>query len=147
MQHVWITTLLIVGAGTFLWGLFLGFRSWASCSWPTVTGEILESHVHDAHEPGSHRYTFHVKYRYRSHEEWHISTRLRFGLRSGLTKEDAEVLAERYATGQRVTVYHHPSKPIAVLEPGLTTASMFMITLGAVVTALTLWMEWEPQED
>lgn len=126
----------LVVAGLVLVALYPMMRSLAAHRWPSTEGEIVESEVRDYNERSGYCCTFHVKYRFVAHGNTHFGTRRRFGMGTYLTKEAAEALAERYAVGNRITVFYHPTKGTAVLEKGFTQASFFLLSIGLFLASV-----------
>jgi hypothetical protein len=122
--------LLAASVGLSLWGLSLMIWGMASRHWPCTQGEIIESEIRDYNEPSNYGYTFHVKYRFSAHGTTHVGTRIQYGLGSYLTKEAADALAERFAVGALIPVYHHPTMVAAVLERGFTRPTFFLLGVG-----------------
>lgn|GEM_PF-1608462 len=131
-----VAFLFLVAAGLVLVALYPMMRGLATHRWPSTEGEVVESEVRDYNERSGYCCTFHVKYRFVAHGGTHVGTRLRFGLGSYLTQEAAEALAERYAVGNRITVFHHPTKGTAVLEKGFTQGSFFLLFTGLFLASV-----------
>ncbi len=151
-------TLLIAGLGILcmisgplmvVWVIDSDRQAARRATWPSTEGEIVSTRI----LPFPSRYTSHeVRVRYRYHvngKEYHSSTvnptHYAFG-----GKEAAQVGADRYPAGAKVTVYYDPKKPQpAVLQRGdppsrpsrilLTSAAILCFLFGLVIL-IGIWM-------
>lgn len=111
-------------------GVFLLYRGWqqrkladASKSWPSVPGQVVESHVaagwsEDSEGDRRRSYTAEVTYSYQVNGQTFTSRQVSFGAKASHGKpEPAQAVVNTYAAGRAVTVYFDPANPAeAVLE-------------------------------
>lgn len=145
----WFTLLfgaifLLVGTGMVLFGGLPTVRdAYASADWPTVEGTIVESRVDRSRSirqggslsKGSHRRTFsaHVVYRYTVDGVPIDGENVAFGQHSSSSHTKMQQIANRYPAGKTVLVAYKPDDPfVAVLEPGATHESYFLLWFGGI---------------
>jgi hypothetical protein len=123
-----------VGAGLSFWGWTILQDAWASTSWPSVSGRVVESDVSYWNDEDGNYYRPEVTFEYTVAERQYESSRIGFGSDSSYdTTDSAWEVANRYPTGETVPVYYDPDEPAtAVLEPGATAGSYTLIGVGAV---------------
>ena len=119
-KAVMVAALLAVAV--FLW------RNWqdkqASAQWPSVDGVIERCdafpHLQDPHQEGAKaQWRLDLKYRYEVGGQPFHGTRLKAMAEHYPDEASVKAVCRRYATGQRVKVFHDPAKPErSVLEPG-----------------------------
>ncbi len=119
-----------------------GYRG--SAQWPTVEGRVVAVDLgsvgrHVSKAGDYRRYTMRVRYRYtvdgedyRAWQYWHED------IRQPPFPPVEEVFGGRYADGQTVVVYHHPTKPDrSLIEPNSASRREVLtttwVTLGAMV--------------
>jgi len=140
---------LIGGVLFFLLGWALLFESISrlsdaqdSSGWPTTTGTVLESDIHDsvwlqrkkAAEP---HYQPTVEYVYTVDGTEYKNDRVSFTEHSGSTERSwAEDIVTRFPAGAEVTVYYKPGDPsAAVLDPGVDQDNyiVLIIAIGTIL--------------
>lgn len=136
--------LIIVMLAMFAAGIFMlalgGYEikgSQETSNWPSTTGTITSSSVRKETRRESNKtstvYYPSVQYRYQIDSRPYTSSRIAFGNASGGRKSFAQDVAEKYPSGQKITVYYDPDDPqYAILETGFTWSSLF-IFLGGIV--------------
>ena len=136
--------LIIVMLAMFAAGIFMLARggyeikgAHGTGNWPSTTGKITSSSVRKETRRESNKtstvYYPSVQYRYQIDGRPYTSSRIAFGNASGGRKSFAQDVAEKYPSGQKVTVYYDPDDPqYAILETGFTWNSIF-IFLGGIV--------------
>jgi len=135
-------------------GVFLLYKSWqqgkqadASKAWPSVMGQVVESHVQAGWSEDSdgdrHRsYSGEVTYTYQVNGQTFTSNQVSFGAKASHRKpEPAQAMVNAYPTGRGLPVYYNPSNPAeAVLERragglGITFVMGIVFLLVAVCMA------------
>jgi hypothetical protein len=134
--------LLLLGAGFALWGARVIADAWATKSWPSVSGRIVESRV-DTYEDstgGETMYTTRLRYQYLVNDARHSGSSIGLLDHSSSSLHEMSRLAERFPAGAEVAVYYDPRDPrTALLEPGpalLSFAPLLFGLLALLVGAL-----------
>lgn len=122
--------------------LFFGGRSFyrgvASSYWPIAEGRVLSSQVKSAPgKSGGLVYSAEVNYAYAVNGESFTSQRIRFGnIHTGNPVLPTQ-LVEKYPEGGEVTVHYSVSDPLmAVLEPGIQSASLIVVGIGVLFASV-----------
>ena len=136
---LFILIFLAVGIGLSIWGWDVLQNARISESWPTTTGEILSSNVRTDNDDDGTSYFGDVTFRYAVAELPYTSDNVNFGQDGSSNRGHAEEIVARYPTGSQVTVYYDPNDAqTAVLEPGVTWSSYFIIGMGLLFTCIPL---------
>ena len=129
---------MAVGVGISIWGWSVLQNARVSESWPATDGEILSSVVREDTDEDGTSYFGDVTYRYFVADVAYTSDNVSFGQYGG-ERDHAEEIVARYPAGSGVTVHYDPADPeTAVLEPGVTWSSYFMLAMGVVFTCIPL---------
>lgn len=130
---------LAVGIGLSIWGWNVLQNARVSESWPTTSGEILSSSVRVDNDDDGTSYFGDVIFRYAVADLPYTSGTVSFGQYGSSNRSHAEEIVGKYPVGSRVTVYYDPEDvKTAVLEPGVTWSSYFIIGMGLLFTCLPL---------
>jgi hypothetical protein len=133
-------------------GLQRLWRGEASRSWPTTSGVVIVASKGNTDDEDTVNDTTDIAwyarfvYQYRVAGADHYNNVRRFAqVEGGGGSEAAEKIATRYRQGAKVTVSYFPTDPdVAVLEPGNTSAALWMPGLGVVMilfsTAVFIWI-------
>lgn len=140
---------LIGGVLFFLLGWALLFESISrlsdaqdSTGWPTTTGTVLESDIHDGvwlrnKKDADTHYQPTVEYTYTVDGTAYTNDRVSFTEHSGSTERSwAEDIVDRFPIGAEVTVYYKPGAPDeAVLDPGVDQDNyvVLVIAIGTIL--------------
>lgn len=146
-RTILLITLAMFAAAIFfiLWGGYEIMAGYASKKWPSAEGKVTSSYVQKqvrSVKDSSKKPTYYpkVRYQYEVGGKTYICDRLSFaGGEGGDTKIEAQALANRYPSGQKVVVYYDPKHPEkAVLERGLIwkTFMPFLAGLGFLVVGI-----------
>lgn len=134
--------IVFISVGLFF--LYFGVRKTysgiASSYWPTAEGRVLSSKViSESGKKGGLVYSAEVNYAYSVHGESFTSERIRFGSINTGNRVFPAQLAEKYSAGSSVTVYYSASDPsVAVLEPGVQSASLIVCGIGLLFGSVGL---------
>ncbi len=128
-----ISPLLIFGISTpyILYPQYLAWR-WGKASkrWPRIRGKITYSGI-TSYNRG---YLPKVEYEYVVGQQYYKGKRVQFGVRTNISRNQAQEAIASYDVGKRVTVRYHPNNPkLSILEPGI---SNFHLAFGFVISAL-----------
>lgn len=120
-----LLTLSLFAAGMALlgWGLFELQRAMESHGWPSTTGTITRSEVHQVENRKENQtdtiYYPRIHYRYSVFGQGYTAGRIVFGGLSGGDQSKAKKIVDQYPAGSPVTVYYDPGDPsVAVLNAG-----------------------------
>jgi hypothetical protein len=129
-----------VGAGLSYWGWTVLQKAQASTTWPSVSGQVVESDVSYWNDEDGNYYRPEVTFAYAVDGREYEAARINFSSdQSYDSTDDAWEVANRYPTGETVSVYYDPAEPeTAVLEPGATTGSYLLLAVGAVLILVAL---------
>lgn len=128
------------------------WRGEASRSWPTTAGVVVVASKGSTDDEETVDDTTDIAwyarfvYQYKVAGSDHYNNLRRFAqVEGGGGSEAAEQIATRYRKGAKVTVSYFPTDPdVAVLEPGNTSAALWMPGLGVVLilfsAAVFLWI-------
>ena len=128
----------LIGIGISIWGAVVLKNAKASESWPSVLGEVTESHVvkdTDRDSDGRYDTSYHAKvvYRYEVEGAEYTSDTVSFGEHGTDKPGPANEIVKRYPKDGEVKVHYHPQKPeTSVLEPGVTWSSYLILGFGLV---------------
>lgn len=130
---------LATGIGVSIWGWSILQNARASESWPATSGEILSANVRTDEDDDGTSYFGDVSFRYVVDDTPYTSKNVSFGQYGSGNRGHAEEIVARYPVGSQVTVYYDPDDATtAVLEPGVTWSSYFVLGIGAVFTCIPI---------
>lgn len=136
---IFLLIFIAIGVGFSLWGWSVLQDARASESWPTTSGEILSSNVRVDDDDEGTSYFGDVSFRYVVNDKVFTSDNVSFGQYGSGNRSHAEGIVARYPVGGQVTVYYDTNEPqTAVLEPGVTWSSYFLLGMGALFTCIPL---------
>lgn len=155
MSVIWkkrLGVLLLAGVSLgFLAGMFrAGWQiidSQKVASWPTTQGIVIETKAKYDTRVFGDDFVPVVRFRYQVAGEAHEST-LIWRYATGVSKRQAEQIANRYPPGSQVVVHYDPHDPqTGVLQPGLysNTARKQMIGFGTIILIgswALAWLAW-----
>lgn len=127
-----------IGAGV---GFYIGKpildNARASESWPTAPGRITESELERYRDDGKTMYTALVVYEYSvGNQQWEGDS-VWFGQYSSSSRSEINRTVTQYPVGRTVDVYYQPDDPAnSVLQPGATTSSYIVFSIGMVFLAI-----------
>lgn len=128
-----------VGVGVLIWGVMTVGNAYASESWPTTTGEIVESRVDRRRSSGgsnrSSSTTYHAEigYTYTVDGTTYDGDRVNFGEYGSSNSSHARSVVRRYPVGQSVEVRYDPADPAtSCLEAGMSLSTWFVPGFGAL---------------
>ena len=131
-------TFFAAGIGISIWGWSVLQDARVSESWPATDGEILSSNVREDTDEDGTSYFGDVTYRYSVDGISYVTDNVSFGQYGG-SRGHAEEIVDRYPAGSGGTVHYDPADPVtAVLEPGVTWSSYFLLIFGAVFVCIPL---------
>lgn len=139
-----ITTFIMLvffaaGIGVSIWGWSVLQNARISDSWPTTDGEILSSNVRVDNDDDGTSYFGDVTFQYFVDDIPYTSDNVSFGQYGSSDRDHAASIVARYPAGEGVTVHYDPADPeTAVLEPGVTWSSYFLLAMGGVFTCIPL---------
>lgn len=116
------------------------WRGYASQNWPTAQGVVVFSmnrgEENDTSDPN---YYAQLVYQYEVAGTRHFNNVRQFAQVEGGSSEDAERIASRYQKGASVKVSYFPTDPdVAALEPGNTSAALWLPGIGVVLLLFSL---------
>ena len=130
---------LAAGIGISIWGWSVLQNARVSESWPATDGEVLSSSVRVVNDDDGTAYFGDVTFRYTVEDVVYTSDNVSFGQYGSGDRSHAEEIVAKYPAGSGVTVRYDPADPgTAVLEPGVTWSSYFMLAFGAVFICIPL---------
>jgi hypothetical protein len=139
-----------VACGLGLLALTAGLqRAWhgaASAHWPTTQGVVIfarkgggEGGEDTPDDTTDLAYYARFVYQYEVAGSKHFNNVRRFAQVEGGSSEEAERIAERYRKGASVKVSYFPTDPdVAVLEPGNSSAALWLPGIGVVLMLFSL---------
>jgi len=141
------TGAIFMGMG-YLLAIYLGMNAYhmgkVSESWPTVQGSVLQSKVVTSHDSkGRSTYSADVQYAYRIGGKEYKSNKIdtRAGTWSSSDSSDAYEEVNQYPIGRSVAIHYNPDKPwVAVLEPGVSQVTYWLMGAGAVLLFIGAWI-------
>lgn len=122
-------------------GLQRAWHGFASQSWPTTEGEVIFAGKEKDEPDDTTDLAYYARfvYQYEVAGTKHFSNVRRFAQVEGGSTEEADRIAARYRKGAKVTVSYFPVDPdIAVLEPGNTSAALWLPGIGVVLILFSL---------
>ncbi len=125
---------ILMGGGIMYAGITNLRNASASKNWPTVPGKVVVSEV-DRHrsDKGSSTYSANVVYDYKVESTTYSAKRVSFGDSRSSNPAGARTIQNKYKLGMEVPVHYSPKEPsLAVLEPGVTGATMLLPGIGGV---------------
>ncbi len=125
-----LAAFLAAGAGLSYWGWTILQDARASANWPSVQGQITQSVIEESRDEDGTSYGAEIRYEYVVNDQQYTGDVVNFGEYSG-NYSHAEEIVNRYTVGQSVPVYYDPAEvTTAVLEPGVSTSSYFVLAMG-----------------
>jgi len=148
--------LVIVGCLVVVYGKNLVDQGRDSRDWPTVPGRVIASEIVRDYQPVESRgiskdqtvYNALVKYEFWVNGKRHESNRVHF-LEANYPGS-AHIMADRFSTGQAVTVSYSPTDADdCVLEPGVRSYYLLvpLVGLGMVVCGARMVINPPPEND
>ena len=111
----------------------------ASQHWPTTPGEVIFAATEGGDDTSDSTSYARFVYEYQVDGAQHFNNVRRFAQVEGGDRDEADRVAERYHKGAKVTVSYFPTDPdVAVLEPGNTSASLWLPGIGLVAVLFSL---------
>lgn len=111
----------------------------ASQSWPTVPGEVIFAANEGGDDTSDSTSYARFVYEYEVAGTKHFNNVRRFAQVEGGDAGEADRVASRYHKGAKVTVSYFPTDPdVSVLEPGNTSASLWLPGIGLVAILFSL---------
>jgi hypothetical protein len=134
-----IFVFLAVGIGLSIWGWNVLQNARVSESWPSTNGEIISSTVRVDDDDDGTSYFGDVTFRYVVADLAYTADNVSFGQYGSSNRSHAEDIVAKYPVGSQVTVYYDPdAAQTAVLEPGVTWSSYFIIGMGLLFICIPL---------
>lgn len=140
----WLLVLVLLGVSLLSvhWAIGEIWQASASRSWPTVSGQIIESRVSSHHAGRSTHHVAQLRYQYLAQGQTREGTRVGFGSVVG-NLDEVQALVARYPLGAKVTVHVDPKQPDqAVLEPRLLSRDVYWVPPAMAATWLFLLWLW-----
>ena len=132
-----------VGVGFSIYGYHVLQNAKASVKWPTAKGIITVSKVVKSESTtgtGTNKrrtVSYHAKihFKYSVNGKSYTSNNVTFGQ----STKAAGKIVNHYPTGKKVSVFYNPENPkVAVLEPGISTASYLFLGFGILFALIGL---------
>jgi len=118
-----------VGLSAYGWPIFQNAR--VSENWPSTQGQIINSTLTESTDEDGTTYYADVTFDYVVDDHRHIGDEVSFGQYGSSDRSHAQATVDRYINKARVVVYYDPARPeTAVLEPGFTWGSFFILGMG-----------------
>lgn len=129
----------VVGGAVSWWGWDILQNARISENWPGTTGEITYSDVRTSRDEDGTTYHADVEFAYVVDDRRYESDTVSFGQYGSSNRRHAAEIVDRYPVGTQVSVYYDPAVPdTAVLEPGVTWSSYFVLGLGLIFVCTSL---------
>ncbi len=123
----------VIGAGMMVWGGIVIRNASVSTAWPVTQGEITSSSVDISTDDDGTTYYADIKFKYVVNDRWITADVVNFGEYGSSNPNYAGDIVDKYPVGKVVNVYYNPEKvETAVLEPGLTWSSYFILIMGII---------------
>ncbi|HEV1284793.1 MAG TPA: DUF3592 domain-containing protein, partial [Bryobacteraceae bacterium] len=139
----------LVACGLGVLALTAGYqRYWrgsASESWPITQGSVIAASTDTPDDSSDTAAYARFVYEYEVAGAKHYNNLRRFAEIEGGSQDEADRIATRYRKGAAVKVSYYPADPdVSVLEPGNTTAALWLPGIGVVLIlfslAVFIWM-------
>jgi len=132
-SFLFILIFFAVGIGLSIWGGIVIRNASVSEGWPQTQGEIVSSYVDSSADSDGTTYSADIKFMYVVNDRWLTGDVVNFGEYGSSNMRHADEIVNRYPIGKIVSVYYNPEQPeTAVLEPGLTWSSYFILFMGII---------------
>jgi len=132
-SFLFILVFFAVGIGMTVWGGIVIRNASISEGWPSTQGEITSSYIRSSTDEDGTSYFADIEFKYVVNDRWLEGDMVNFGEYGTSDMSHAEGIVDRYPIGKMVTVYYNPEQPeTAVLEPGLTWSSYFILFMGII---------------
>ncbi len=132
---------LAAGLGISVFGWIVLQNARVSAGWPTVQGQIVESTVRESTDEDGTSYFADVRFRYVVDDQPYTADTVNFGQYGSSDPNHAQEIVSKYEYGGSVLVYYDPEKPqTAVLQPGTTWSSFFILGFGSIFALIGLGM-------
>lgn len=129
----------VAGGAASWWGWGILQNARVSENWPETAGEITYSSVNESRDEDGTTYHADVEFTYVVDDRRYTSDTVSFGQYGSSNRRHAAGIVARYPVGTQVSVYYDPVLPdTAVLEPGVTWSSYFVLGLGLVFVCTSL---------
>ena len=143
-----LPVVFIVLGGLSVWAAYHTLANgWASESWPSVDGIVIESKLdsstqsNGAERESTTTYFPHVTYNYTVNGDSFDGYEIAFSGYSSTDRSEVEAVLARYPVNQVVTVYYNPDKPNrSVLEPGVRAFPYGFLLGGVLFVGVGFWM-------
>ncbi|MEO8316667.1 MAG: DUF3592 domain-containing protein [Pseudomonadota bacterium] len=130
---------LLTGFALVSLALWLRSRSRVCLGWPSVTGQVIESRIDDAHLETTNPI---LRYRYEVGGKAHVGFRVSFS-GYGVSRAAMDQLIKPYAKGSTVRVYYNPQDPAsAVLNNTARSDWKYWFTFGVCFLSLAVYLVW-----
>ena len=130
---LFILIFFAAGIGMTVWGGIVIRNASISEGWPPTQGEITSSYISSSSDEDGTSYSADIEFKYVVNDRWLTGDVVNFGEYGSGNMSHAEGIVNRYPTRKIVTVYYNPEQPeTAVLEPGLTWSSYFILFMGII---------------
>ena len=120
-----------VGVGISIYGWTVLQNGRDSENWPSTQGQIVNSAVRVSSDEDGTTYHADVTFDYVVNDHRYTGDEVSFGQYGSSNRNHAREIVARYASGTGVLVYYNPEQSqTAVLEPGVTWSSFFILGMG-----------------
>ena len=140
--YILFALFVLAGLAVAAYGLTVLYHARRTAAWPSTPGVVTKSDV--SHGAQSHATA--VAYAYTVDGVPYRGADIGRGIEFASTTEDhARRRVARYPVGARVTVYYDPAAPAtAVLEPGVSKASLVPLAFGVMFATFGgwFWLLW-----
>ena len=131
---------LIVGMPLLAGGILINLKCYSVRKWPTSTGTVIDSFVKsksDNRERSRNIFEPVVKYEYDVSGRKLSSTRYSFYRYRSYDEKSVEDIIRAHPKGRTIKVYYSlRNNQIAVIEPGPTEKTLYMLLMGVILTGL-----------
>ena len=116
-----------------IWGGIVIRNASISAGWPAAQGEITSSYVSESTDEDGTTYSAEIEFKYVVNDRWLTADVVNFGEYGSSNMSHAGDIVDKYPVGKVVNVYYNPDHAeTAVLEPGVTWSSYFILLMGIV---------------
>jgi hypothetical protein len=130
---------LLTGIALVALSLWLRSRSRQCLQWPSVTGQVIESRVDDAHLEMTKPV---LRYRYQVGTQSYVGFRVAFS-GYGVSRRAMDQLIEPYPQGSTVSVFYNPQDPSsAVLDNIAKSDWLYWFLFGVGFLCLAAYVAW-----
>ena len=132
-SFLFLSIFFVIGAGMMIWGGIVIRNASVSSGWPTTQGKITSSTIGVSTDEDGSTYHADINYQYVINDHWITADIVNFGEYGSDDPDHAGDIVDKYPVGKVVSVYYDPERPkTAVLEPGLTWSSYFILIMGII---------------